>query len=192
MNLYLPQQILAVHAALDHDGIPHAFGGAIALAYCGEPRATYDIDVNIFLNISQHHRVFDSLSTLFLITDRPRVEQEVLRSAQTRLRWGQIPVDLFFSDIPYHDSLAARARDVDFIGTRIKVLSAEDLILCKAAFNRPKDWIDIENIFRIQQHKLDAEYLRYWLDEFFDETSEQTQQIEHFIRRYSSRGPGPP
>jgi hypothetical protein len=46
----LAQRLLAVHAALDDAGLPHAFGGAIALAYCTlEPRGTRDIDVNVFI-----------------------------------------------------------------------------------------------------------------------------------------------
>jgi len=46
----LAQQLLTIHAALMAAGIPHAFGGAIALAYCtGEPRATIDLDINVFV-----------------------------------------------------------------------------------------------------------------------------------------------
>lgn len=186
MNLYLPEQLLALHDRLDKDGIPHAFGGAIALAYYGQPRATYDIDVNIFLQTTQYGRVLDSLATLFLVSDRVRHEREILQTAQARLRWGAIPVDLFFSEIPFHDSVATRARQVDFAGTRISILSAEDLIICKAAYNRPKDWVDIENIFRVQQERLDIAYLRRWFDEFFQPEDEQCVKIEAYIRDYGS------
>ncbi|MDQ1395101.1 MAG: hypothetical protein QOG64_360, partial [Acidimicrobiaceae bacterium] len=42
----LAERLLVVHAGLDGARIPHAFGGAIALAYCTEePRGTRDIDV---------------------------------------------------------------------------------------------------------------------------------------------------
>ena len=46
----LGQRLLAIHEALTGGGIPHAFGGAIALAYCTEePRGTRDLDVNVFV-----------------------------------------------------------------------------------------------------------------------------------------------
>ncbi len=46
----LTERVAALHAALRGAGIPHAFGGALALAFCtAEPRGTQDIDVNVFL-----------------------------------------------------------------------------------------------------------------------------------------------
>jgi len=42
----LPEKVVAIDSALT--GLPHAFGGALALAYYAEPRATVDIDVNVF------------------------------------------------------------------------------------------------------------------------------------------------
>jgi hypothetical protein len=50
MNELIPDGVLDIHKALSQAEIPHAFGGAIAFAYCGIPRATHDIDVNISLS----------------------------------------------------------------------------------------------------------------------------------------------
>src|SRR5262249_41808856 len=42
----LAERLIAIHDSLDAAGVPHAFGGAIALAYCTEePRGTRDLDV---------------------------------------------------------------------------------------------------------------------------------------------------
>jgi len=49
MNELPPSEIITIHVALDNAGIPHAFGGVIALAYAGTPRYTHDIDMNIAL-----------------------------------------------------------------------------------------------------------------------------------------------
>ncbi len=186
MNIYLPDQILAIHTELDNADIPHAFGGAIALAYYGQPRATTDVDINIALKVEQHSRVLDSLSSLFPIQDRAGAEREIMQNAQVRLRWVQIPVDLFFSDIPFHESIAVRCKEVDFVGTKIPIISAEDLIICKSAFNRSKDWPDIENIFKVQGHNLDQGYLRHWVNEFFTEEDERVGKIEGYINNYGS------
>ena len=46
----LADQIVAVHRSLDAAGIDHAFGGALALAWCTQQaRGTIDIDVNVFV-----------------------------------------------------------------------------------------------------------------------------------------------
>ena len=43
------EKIVAIEGALALADIPHAFGGANALAYYGTPRATADIDLNVFV-----------------------------------------------------------------------------------------------------------------------------------------------
>ena len=58
----LPERIVEVSRALDSAGVPHAFGGAIALAFCiPEPRATADLDINIFLSVGEATRALDAL-----------------------------------------------------------------------------------------------------------------------------------
>jgi hypothetical protein len=46
----LPEKVVAIDRALDD--VPHAFGGALALAYYAEPRATVDIDLNVFVPVA--------------------------------------------------------------------------------------------------------------------------------------------
>jgi len=46
----LAERLVALHRALERRQVPHAFGGAIALAYRTlDPRGTSDIDVNLFV-----------------------------------------------------------------------------------------------------------------------------------------------
>ncbi len=48
----LPEKIIAIHEHLAAAGLPHAFGGALALAWCtGRARGTIDIDVNVFVDV---------------------------------------------------------------------------------------------------------------------------------------------
>ncbi len=57
----LVESIVALEAGLDAARIPHAFGGALALAFhIEEPRGTRDIDVNVFLVPAQVDEVFDA------------------------------------------------------------------------------------------------------------------------------------
>ena len=51
------EQILAIHGALGDARLPHAFGGALALAWCTQrARGTIDIDVNVFVDPVAHLR----------------------------------------------------------------------------------------------------------------------------------------
>jgi hypothetical protein len=47
----LQSQMLQLHKSLARKNIPHAFGGALALAWCTQQaRGTIDIDINIFIS----------------------------------------------------------------------------------------------------------------------------------------------
>ncbi|MBI1843131.1 MAG: hypothetical protein HYR89_00725, partial [Actinobacteria bacterium] len=61
-RLPLPRKVLALTCALD--GVPHAFGGALALAYYAEPRATIDIDLNVFVHGDRFMDVAKQLAPL--------------------------------------------------------------------------------------------------------------------------------
>ena len=83
----LADKVVAVHRALDEAGVAHAFGGALALAYYAEPRATVDIDVNVFVDPASYTQVLAALGPLGVV--RPDDPAQVLRDGQVRLRWGR-------------------------------------------------------------------------------------------------------
>ncbi len=141
----LASKIAELNSALDEFQIPHAFGGALALAYYAEPRATHDIDVNVFVDPSKVDQVRKALER---VTGKkaPIDVVGVERDGQTRFWWETTPVDLFFDYDPIHDAMREDARAVPFGGGTIPILSPEHLIVCKAVFDRPKDWVDIDAI----------------------------------------------
>ncbi len=143
MNLV--ERIVAVHGGLQAAGIPHAFGGALALAWCTQrARGTIDIDVNLFVDVDDRDRVFAALPNGVAVTDDDRVRVE--RDGQTRLWWDATPVDVFFNTTPFHEQAAARARWEDFAGERVPFLACRDLAVFKAFFDRTKDWADLEEM----------------------------------------------
>lgn len=141
----LPGKVTAIHKRLQAAKIPHAIGGALALAYYAEPRATIDIDVNVFVPASQWKRVFEALESLGV--DASDIDTAALeRAGQCRVWWNDNAVDLFFANEVIHDEMRKRIRRVPFAGETIPILAPEHLAICKAMFDRPKDWIDIEQM----------------------------------------------
>jgi hypothetical protein len=141
----LVDKVLAVATALAAAGIPHAFGGALALAYCTEdPRGTRDIDVNAFVPAGDAARVLAALPSG---VDVPkRAAAIIAREGQARLWWDDTPLDLFLDYAPLHTQAARNRRTVPFAGRKISVLGPVELILFKALFDRPKDWVDIATV----------------------------------------------
>ena len=153
----LPDKILAVDRALGD--VPHAFGGALALAYHAEPRATVHIDVNVFVPTEEADRVLLPLADLGI--DVADASGPAMRDAQVRVMWGHTPIDLFFSYDRFHDAAERGAVEVPFADHTIRVLSAEHLAVCKVIFDRPKDWIDIEAMMTLGTLADPAEVLRW-------------------------------
>lgn len=162
----LPDKLIAVDEALDAAGIDHAFGGALALAYYAEPRATADIDVNVFCGVEDFGKVAAALTAVGVdaVTDL----EKLTRSGQCRLAWGRTPVDIFFAYDRLHDEMAREFRTVPFAEVTIPILSPEHLMVCKGFFDRSKDWIDIEQMLVVTED-LDVELVDRWLAEILGE-----------------------
>jgi hypothetical protein len=141
----LPERLLALHRALETAGLPHAFGGAIALAYCTlNPRGTSDIDVNVFVPADEGARVLAALPAGVAIP--AGTVEAVRRDGQARLWWDETPVDLFLDYAPVHADAARHRRTVPFEGERIPVLGPVELAVFKAVFDRTRDWADLEEM----------------------------------------------
>ena len=141
----LGSRIVAVHEMLDSLGVLHQFGGAIALAWYRSPRATTDIDLNITLAPEEADPVLGALGHLGVSVSAAD-RATIARDGQARLDWDGSYLDLFFATLDLHREMAERSREVSFGPVPIPILAPEDLIVCKAIFDRPKDWVDIEEI----------------------------------------------
>lgn len=161
-DLTLPEKVVAIHDRLTAAEIAHAFGGALALASYAEPRATVDVDVNVFLDAARHEQVVAALGELGVTGEATR--EQVERDGQCRLAWGTNPVDLFYAYHDLHDAMRKAVRQAPFGDTTIPVLAPEHLLTCKAIFNRPKDWLDIEQIL-VGALDADRAEVAGWLDE---------------------------
>lgn len=141
------ERILALHRALDAEGIPHAFGGALALAWCtAAPRGTSDIDLNIFVTPDAADAVMAALPDEVTREESRRGALE--RDGQVRLWWGEVPIDVFLDTTEYHREVAERVRVEPFLGAAVPFLACEDLAVFKAFFDRTRDWADLEDMVR--------------------------------------------
>lgn len=141
----LVEKLFTIHDCLAEAGLAHAFGGAIALAYCvEEPRGTRDIDVNIFIEASKAESVLASLPPGVRV--RRKDVAKVKRDGQARLDWDGTPIDVFLNNIPLHDAVASSVVWVRLEGREIPVLDCASLVIFKAFFDRTKDWADIEAV----------------------------------------------
>lgn len=154
------EKIELVDEALTAAAVPHAFGGALALAYHVEsPRATVDIDLNISLPVSRATEVLAALPAGVARTHADAVAIE--RDGQVRVLWDRTPIDLFFPQDSLHEIVASRVLQVPFRARTIQIISATDLVIFKALFDRPKDWVDIAEM--VAYGNVDLDDAQSWL-----------------------------
>jgi hypothetical protein len=141
----LPEKMLVIHQHLDRAGLEHAFGGALALAWCTQQaRGTIDLDLNVFVGPERAGDVLAALAPEVVAQTHDRAL--LLEEGQARLWWGTTPVDLFLSTTEFHDAVSGRVHWEPFAGAALPFLACQDLAVFKALFNRTRDWADLEDM----------------------------------------------
>jgi hypothetical protein len=139
----IPEKMVAIHRRLRTADLDHAFGGALALAWCTQQaRGTIDVDVNIFVERERADETLAALPSGVVATAADRAL--LVRDGQARLWWAATPVDIFLNTTEFHERVATRVRWEPFAGYLLPFLSCSDLAVFKAFFNRTKDWADLE------------------------------------------------
>ncbi len=170
----LIEKIIQCHQHLAEAEIPHAFGGALALAWCTRAaRGTIDIDVNLFVGAGRIDQVLAALppDIRWSEDDAARLHRDL----QHRLWWDNTPVDVFFNSTEYHADLHRRVRWEQFGGLQLPFLSCPDLAVFKVFFDRTKDWADLEAMY--EAGTLDINFVSGVITEYLGATDPRLQRL---------------
>ena len=110
----------------------------------------------------------------------PRIWRVIAADGQARLDWGGSYLDVFFATLDLHYEMAEHARTVRFDALDIPILGPEDLVICKAVFDRPKDWLDIEEMLRWGTEVDPVRTLR-WVGDILGPASEQYTRLHGLL-----------
>ena len=123
------------------------------------PRATVDVDVDVFLDGEGVDGVFGALEALGITLDRDEARERNLREGMFVGRWGLYRIDVFTPSIDFAwEARRTRVRR-DLGGHSIWVLSAEAIAVFKLLFFRTKDIADLERLVAVHVD-LDRGYVR--------------------------------
>lgn len=182
-----------VQTILEQQQWRYCFIGGVAVQKWGQARVTQDIDLTIFTGIGDELPVIDRLLKAFVPRIPDAREFALLnRIVLLRTRSG-IDLDISCGAFPFEESAVSRARKVQVIpGVRLRLCTAEDLIVYKAFAGRPLDWADAESVIAKQPlGKLDWRYILAQLAPLA-ELKEDAQIVPKLkeIRRIVERGFG--
>mgnify|MGYP001239154520 CR=1 FL=1 len=181
-----PEVARSIADVLEASGLSSAIGGAIALGFYAVPRATVDVDVNVFV-APQEAELGRALAALASAGFEPdddarRVLAQAMQEGQFRGRIAGMRVDVFVPAIPYYGELSERRRAATLLGREVWILGPEDLVVLKMMFYRRKDLADVEALLRDQGRDFDFDFARRKLAELAGEDDERLQALDQILR----------
>lgn len=160
--------------------------GGVAASVRGRARFTKDVDAVILADDIGWDRALASAARYGLV---PRIDDPLgfaSRSRMLLLRHDEsgIEVDVSLGVLPFEREAVERASVVNVKRLRLRITSAEDLVIMKAVARRQKDWVDIDMILDVQRD-LDLDRIRHHLREFSSvlEMPEIQDDFEKLLRR---------
>ncbi len=158
-----------VAGKLNNAGFPYMLSGSVAMNFYAQPRMTRDIDIVIALETQDIRKFIDLFKDDFYL-DEETVRSEVHRLGMFNLIHNKFILKIDFiiqKDDEFSATAFGRRRNVDIDGTKVSIISAEDLILSK--LNWAKESMsemqlrDVGNIKGLVEN-LDGDYIEQWIE----------------------------
>lgn len=152
---------------LKKKGVQYMIIGGIGNLVWGEPRLTVDIDITVQVSYVKERDFIKEVGSRFrILVDNPEDFVKKTRVLPVELS-ENVKGDFIFAGLDYEKKAIERAVEVEVSkNNRVRVCTAEDLIIHKALSEREKDWQDIEGILLRRGNLLDKKYILNWLSQF--------------------------
>jgi hypothetical protein len=164
-SLLLAAQDLAL--ALANLGLTHTIIGGVAVSLLAQPRHTEDLDALIVFDTGAAESLLEVLAAHgFKARFRDMADLAIRARMVTVLHEASgTVVDIALGCMPFEEEVLQRSSPHQSSGVTVQLPTPEDLVVLKAAANRPKDREDIRTIARVYP-KLDRKRIRYWVEQY--------------------------
>lgn len=177
----LEAALLEMTALLEELHFDYMLIGGVAVALWGEPRATLDVDLTLWVESDRLESAVEILAARLAVRTAKPLEF-VRRSRVLPVRASNgIPVDLLFAAWPLEQLAIGRAVERQVAGAMVRVAGLDDLLLLKLISDRPKDLADAAALLRRHRAAVNVE----WLDRELSTLAEaiaEPDKVERFRR----------
>lgn len=157
----------------ESEGIPYCVVGSVAAFRYGEPRFTQDVDILADIPLEKVGVLFERFPSADFYISENAVREAVLRKFQFNIivPAAGIKADIIISKNSIFDRGRIKRATALTAGsdTLIRYATPEDIILKKLEYYQMGESVkhvrDILGILRIQQDKIDRDYIRHWVNE---------------------------
>ncbi len=176
MEFLQAKAIIKVLEVLDKLGVNYVVGGSFASSLYGNARLTNDIDIVVAINLKHAENLAKELEDNFYID-----EESIKRAIRAATTFNAIhfessfKIDFFVARVGGLQEKELERRQLNTLNTDPKITfyaaTPEDIILAKLDWYRKGDcvstqqWSDIAGVIKVQQERLDREYLKHWAQE---------------------------
>jgi hypothetical protein len=169
---------------LEQHKISYCIGGAHALGQYAIPRATLDIDINVFLPPEELGTLFSALREIGAEFDETKAAQDARELGMCIAKLDAFRVDIFTPSIDY-SWLAEKTRKQLSVGQRSAwFLSAESLCVFKLLFFRSKDLADMERLISVMGDSLNVTEVRAAIVDMMGEDDPRTAAWDRLVRDF--------
>jgi hypothetical protein len=167
---------------LERESIPFVVVGGLANAVWGEPRATRDIDLKVYMGERSFGEFADLVAAEFAPSEPIPGTPDLIVSIVVL---PEIVVDFLIAIPGYEEVVLARAQVRAFAGMQLPFCSPEDFVVYKVIADRPKDWADVEGVLIEQGGRLDQGYIHEWIVQFAEvlERPDWLERYGELVRR---------
>ena len=161
-----------VMSAMDSAGVPYMIVGSFASTYHGLPRSTQDLDIVCELDVEQSEVFLELFEAPDFYLSKPALEDAVSKRGMFNLI--HIPtgwkIDFILrKNREFSRREFARRIEVELLGKRVFMSSAEDTVLAKLEWAKSsgsqRQLRDVAEILDIQGERIDRDYIQAGLKE---------------------------
>lgn len=168
-------------AALNAADCEYALGGAIALGFWAEPRGTLDVDLTLFLPVTQPSSCVRLLQNIGCEVRSNQAIQSLTEHGFCQVEFGGRRVDIFLPLTPFYEQARLRRQKVILGDQPVMIWDAETLCVFKMMFFRRKDLADVEQVLRVQIAEFNTQWVREQLVEMYGKLDPRIAQWDELV-----------
>ena len=174
----------AVVEVLERHRIAYALTGGLALAQHGVIHATQDVDLLLSIPQVKLPGVLDDLQAAGFDFDQDHTIREWVQHHMTQLVWRGIRIDWLAPVLPALQDVLNGAVVRDVGGMRVRVVSAEGLILLKLIAFREQDKMDVQGVLTANAGKLKMGFVTNRLHRIFEPDDPRFAWLEDAMQKF--------
>jgi hypothetical protein len=164
-------------AAMDHFQASYALIGGLAASYRSQPRFTKDVDFLVKVQQLALAPLLEDLRSRGFNLDTFATIAEWTEHHMVAFSFHGIRIDWLKPVIPAYIHILEHATEETWLDQRIRIASAEGLILLKLIAFRTQDQLDIENLVAANPGNLDLEWIKAEWNGFADPADPRMKRL---------------